>query len=263
MSVDLFSFKELYDVYLKATYPIEIGNKNFEVGEIIAKFDKIQIAGLDEMRQVVAARGGFDNRARVFWDTTKEIHLNFSQGVFSKLHFALLTNSRLLELGKDNSILITKSEEKESDENGHITLEKTPKGNLFIYEKESGDKITDFGIVNNLITLNNRPYKEVVVEYQYEYNENTQIVRIGRRLTDGFLELEAKTRVKDDTTGQTVTGLIKIPKLKFMAVLSIRLGAQANPVVANFSAVGVPVGSKGTSYVSDFYFLSNDIDSDI
>ena len=47
-----------------------------------------------------------------------------------------------------------------------------------------------------------------------------------------------------------------------MSDLSIRLGAQATPVVANFSAVGVPVGSKGSSYVGEFYILSNDIDSD-
>ena len=47
-----------------------------------------------------------------------------------------------------------------------------------------------------------------------------------------------------------------------MSDLSIRLGAQANPVVGNFKAIGVPVGSRGNSYVSEFYFLSNDIDSD-
>jgi hypothetical protein len=35
------SFKELYDVYLKATYPMEIGNRKFEVGEPIAHLDRI------------------------------------------------------------------------------------------------------------------------------------------------------------------------------------------------------------------------------
>ena len=48
---------------------------------------------------------------------------------------------------------------------------------------------------------------------------------------NGFLELEGKTRVKDDTSGLITTGIIKIPKLKLMSGLSIRLGAQANPVV--------------------------------
>ena len=87
-------------------------------------------------------------------------------------------------------------------------------------------------------------------------------IQIGKRLFNGFVELEARTRVKDDITGQIVTGLFKIPKLKLMSDLSIRLGAQATPVVANFSAVGVPVSSRGNSSVAEFYILNNDIDSD-
>jgi hypothetical protein len=34
-------FKELYDVSLKATYPIEVDGETIEVGETIAHFDKI------------------------------------------------------------------------------------------------------------------------------------------------------------------------------------------------------------------------------
>jgi len=48
-----------------------------------------------------------------------------------------------------------------------------------------------------------------------------------------------------------------------MSGLSIRLGAQANPVVGNFSAVGVPEESRHNSYVVEFDFLNNDIDSDM
>jgi hypothetical protein len=36
-----FGLKELYDLTLKATYPIEIEDKEFEAGEVIARFDKI------------------------------------------------------------------------------------------------------------------------------------------------------------------------------------------------------------------------------
>lgn len=37
-------FKELYDVALKATYPIEISGREIEQGETVALFDKIQLA---------------------------------------------------------------------------------------------------------------------------------------------------------------------------------------------------------------------------
>ena len=69
--VDLFSFKELEPCYLKATYPIEFGNRKIEKGEVLATFDKIQIGALKEVKNFVAARGGFDNRAHVYWETTK------------------------------------------------------------------------------------------------------------------------------------------------------------------------------------------------
>jgi hypothetical protein len=36
-----FGLKELTDLTLKATYPIEIAGRTFEPGEVIARFDKI------------------------------------------------------------------------------------------------------------------------------------------------------------------------------------------------------------------------------
>lgn len=68
-----FSLKDLYDVVIKSTYPMEVNGRNFRPGEVIAKFDKIQFSNFQEIKSSIAARGGFDNRARVYWDSTKEI----------------------------------------------------------------------------------------------------------------------------------------------------------------------------------------------
>jgi hypothetical protein len=77
-------FKELYEVALKATYPIEVGGRKIEAGETVAFFDKIQIANFQEVKNSTSANGGFDNRGRVFWESTKEVKINFTQGAFSK-----------------------------------------------------------------------------------------------------------------------------------------------------------------------------------
>ena len=61
MSMDLFSFKELYECFLKITYPLEVAGRQYEVGEVIAKFDKIQIAadtGITSFGQLKIAGGG-------------------------------------------------------------------------------------------------------------------------------------------------------------------------------------------------------------
>jgi uncharacterized protein YhfF len=43
----------------------------FEAGETIAVFDKIQISNFNEIKERVAARGGYGNAGRVYWETTK------------------------------------------------------------------------------------------------------------------------------------------------------------------------------------------------
>lgn len=254
------SFKDFEFVKLKATYSIEIGDRKIEPGEVIAYFDKIQIAGLQEIVSRISANGGFNNAARVYWDNTREIDLAFSQGVFSKEQFALLANSKVFNRGENQAARITMREERESDENGNIVLKYTPVQNIFVYDKETGAKL-EFQQDDDTLTIEDA-YKEVIIDYEFFYTGSVKLVSIGRRLLTGFIELEGFTRIKDDITGEVITGLIRIPKLRLMSDISMRLGAQANPVVANFQAVGVPTGAKGNTYVAEFCYLGDDILSD-
>lgn len=257
----MFSFKDLEKVSLKATSNIEIGNKQFVPGETLAYFDKIQVAALDEQRDVRVAEGGYENQPRVFWETTKDLKLRFSQGVFSEEHFALLTNAKLIEqVGVP--ILISEQEDKETNESGVITLKHAPVGEIFVYNKNTGSRITNYTIDGANLTFET-PFLEVLVRYTFNYTNKIYDYKIGRRLVNGFVELEGRTRIKDDVSGQVVTGIFKIPKLKLLSELSVKLGEQATPVVGRFDALCVPVGSRGNTYVTDFVILSDDIDSDL
>ena len=75
----MFNFKDFEKVKIKATYDIEVGNRKIQPGETIVVFDKIQTAGIDGISRYVTAHGGFDDRARVFWETQREETLKFSQ----------------------------------------------------------------------------------------------------------------------------------------------------------------------------------------
>lgn len=258
--VDLFSFKELEQCYLKATYPIEIGNRKIETGEVIAQFDKLQMTFAQEKKEFVTANGGFDNRAHVFWETTKEFPIRFSQGVFSTEQLALLSNSKLIEIPTSQKIALTKTELVETKEDGSFELAEEPI-KLFLYKRATGERIMNYEQHGKVIQAG-ESFLDVLAQYQYSYESGARCIQVGRRLLQGFVELEARTRVKDDTTGQVVTGLLRIPKLKLMSDLSIQLGTNVSPVVANFMGTGVPVGSRGASYVSEFFILNSDIDSD-
>jgi hypothetical protein len=68
-----FGLKELYSLTLKATYPIEMEGRTFEAGEVIARFDKIQIANFRELTSRANASGGKGNSTLVVWEDPKEI----------------------------------------------------------------------------------------------------------------------------------------------------------------------------------------------
>ena len=159
-----FGFKELYSVSLKATYPMEVGGNTIEPGETVALFDKIQIANFQEIKNITSANGGFDNRSHIFWESTKEIKINFTQGTFSKTQMALMANASLIENIGDEIIQINAREEYESNEQGKIEIERTLREPIFIYDVETGKKIKEWSRADNVITIL-EPYKQVIVDY--------------------------------------------------------------------------------------------------
>ena len=77
-----FGMQELYFVQLKSTYPIEVKGQHFAAGEVLAAFDKIQIANFQEIHKEVAAQGGYGNRKLIIWNRTEGVDLIFTQGIF-------------------------------------------------------------------------------------------------------------------------------------------------------------------------------------
>ena len=255
-------FKELYDVYLKATYPIEVGGKTIETGETIARFDRIRLANFQEIKSQASSNGGYDSRALVYWDETKELKLNFTQGVFSKTQWGLMTNAKLINPTNQPPLLIYKNEELETDEDGKIYLSYLPEQPIFIYNKQTGEKIKNWYYSEKTIDLGT-PFMEVMVDYSYLYKGKYSNYQVGEPLTQGYLALTGKTRVKDDITGQVKTGIINIPRLKLMSDLSMRLGEDATPQVGRLDAIALPVGGKGSKKVMEILFLEDDVDSDM
>ena len=259
---DIFGTKELYDISLKSTFPMKIGEREIEEGESILHFDKIDISMLDTVTSRVAAVGGFDNRPQVIWEQTKQINFSLKRGVMSKTSWALVTNSKMVHSQKGTKVKISYTEKVESDEFGKATLKYAP-CKLFLYNLENGQKITDYTIDEKVITVS-APYMGLLADYEFEYdNDSYETLTIGNRLLQGYLRLEGKIEFKDDKDGLEKTGILVIPKLTLVTDLSIRLGKSAEPVVGTIEAIGFPVGSRGNSLVCSITFLEENLRSDI
>ena len=259
-----FGLKELYDLTLKTTYPIEMDGRKFEAGEVIARFDKIQLANFREITSRASANGGKSNLTLVVWEDPKELQLNFTQGIFSKRQFTLLSNANLIKVTPAEKILIPSHFVGESDEKGEIQLDNKNITDVFVYNTKTSDKIIpkNVDLENGVITID-EIYCDVEVDYRYEYSNGASIMNIGQKLINGFLLLEGKTRVKDDITGKTQTALLRIPRLKLVSDLSMRLGREAGPLLANFTAVGYPTMSGRDKKIMEMLFLNDDIDAEM
>jgi hypothetical protein len=172
------------------------------------------------------------------------VRVNLVQGVFSKLQFSLMTNSELITNNGKDMVMLSTRKEYESDEKGAIWTGRVLREPIFIYDKQTGQKITDWTYNAQTIYINQQ-FKEVIVDYWYEYYNGCTKFTVGQPLTYGYLSLTGKMRVKDDTTGKVVTGIIRIPKLRLMSDLSIRMGSDAIPQVGRLDAVAVPEGVRG------------------
>lgn len=259
-----FGLKELTDLTLKATYSIEMEGRSFEPGEVIARFDKIQLANFKEITSRVSANGGYDNRALVIWEDPKEIQLSFTQGIFSQKQFALLSNSNLLRKAEKDPILIPQHYVGESDENGKISVMRKNISDVFVYNAKTFEKIKPKSIdLEKGELVIDQKYCNVEIDFNYLYCDGYVDLIVGQKLINGFLLLEGKTRVKDDITGKTRTAILRIPRLKLVSDLSMRLGREATPMLASFSAVGFPIGAKGNKQIMELLFLNDDIDAEM
>lgn len=259
-----FGMQELYFVQLKSTSIIEINGRQIQPGEVIAAFDKIQIANFKEIHREASAQGGYQNRKLVVWNRTEGVDLVFTQGVFSKTQFGLMNNARLLNLEKqDQVVYIAQRDELETNSEGIIQLAHEPINNyIFIYEKESGEKLTGLTRIGPDTIQTPLVYKDVIVDYEYAYDNGTSVGFIGEDIFDGYVTLEGRTRIKDDVTGETHTAIIYIPKLKITSDFNLTLGSNAQPVVGRFTGIAMATGNRKQSSALEIYYLEDDIDKD-
>lgn len=256
-----FGMQELYFVQLKTTYPIEINGQSYAAGEVVAAFDKIQVANIREAYSQPVAKGGYHNRRLVVWKRTEGVDLVFTQGIFSKVQFGLLNSTRIIKQGEHEVVTLAQRDELETNSEGVIELTQIPSDNwIFVYNKETGEKLTNLSRIGEKTIQTPLVYTDVIVDYNYEYDNGASVSVVGEEIFNNLLSLEGRSRIKDDITGETHTAIIKIPKLKITSEFNLTLGANAQPIVGRFTGMALPVGKAQDLDALEIYFLNEDID---
>jgi len=272
---DFYGIKELYDVDLRLTKPIDICGRHYDVNESILKFNTAELANLNEIKNTVQARGGYHNNPLIDWETDKEINFAITNGVLSPISWSLLSNSKADNYDVKSICYCERLKTIEDDEYCYVDLKFLPnycgcligvQGNpdneplpmgrrpelplkplppkkdkfFFIYNEDNGKRIEDFKIINNRVYFATS-YRNIYVDYTTDYKGSIKTINIGERLFNNYLHLTGKMTSKNERTGEVSTVLIEIPKIKISSSLSIRLGKNyEESVISDFFFTGYP-----------------------
>ena len=247
----MYGIREFYDVIFTADYDIKMGNKTIPAGEILMAFPEVPKVQLQEIRSKVDAEGGQGNRARVSWDETRGMLINFSQGVASKRQIAFLANSKPQET---EEVLVPELEALYSDDFGIVTLKHTPVQSVTVYGEDNEKEIF---IAENRTVNGLEPNTYYNFHYQRKVSEASS-VKIGNRWITGYLHMTAKAKMKDKQTGKIETLLIDLPKVQLLSDLNVMLGSGNDVASLNFSMIAHPVGKRNETNVGRFIFLGGE-----
>jgi hypothetical protein len=263
-----FGIQELYELKIKTTLDMTIGNRTYSAGETVFFFENAELSMLEEDIKLKGAFGGQYNQNLVFWRDLSSVRFGIDKGVLSELDLSVLLNARILQ---ESPILIGRRETLVASADGTVYLTKTPaeKTKIFAYKETIegfektfgtvGDATINFGVENASAIF--------VVDYSFSYSQGTSYFISNDELS-GFFRVEAKTRLKDDVSGMERTGIIVIPNMQLTSGINIILGTKATPIVGNFmfTSISTPNVDKKQSpsennSVYSMYILDTDIDA--
>lgn len=296
---NLVGMKEMYDINIRLNQPLEIGGRKYDINETILSFERADLAQVQENKEHKQARGGYNNNLLINWEIDKEVSFAITHGILSPSTWAILSNSKLnkkdaqsvpykeqLDVIEDDNCwfvnlkYIPNATEGKWGLQGNPENEQMPMGRrewlplkplppakdkfIFCYDMETGNRIMKFEIYGNRVIFKGE-HRKVMVDYTFDYVDKIIQLDVGNRLFNGFLNLTAKTTVKDYFTGEPRTAILEIPRLRLASTIAMKLGTSYdNPVVSDFFFVGYPQEGQQAEMnsVCKLTFLSKELTGD-
>lgn len=297
---EMVGMKEMYDVSIRTTAPLDLGKKKYDKNESLISFSQVKMAQFSESKRTTQAKGGYHNNVLINWEIDKEGQFAITEGVLSPQSWALLSNSQLSEPKVrsvqmyetvnaicDNDYCFVDLKYRPNAVEGIIgaqpnpCFEPLPMGRrpelmlkplppsgtkwIFCYDVRTGERIRDFEIYQNRIFFKS-DRREVMVDYTFDYEDRLVVLEVGKRLVNGFLKLTGKMSVKGEKSGEVTTAILELPKIKLSSSLAMRLGSSYdNSTVRDFYLTAYPETATGRmedQSIANIIFLDKELTGD-
>lgn len=267
MEDQYFGMKQLYQVVLKTTDKMKIGNRYLEKGEPVTYFDNVQIASITENITPVYAKGGKGNNTLVVWQDRNDVSFRLTSGVLSNIGLALLTNALVVQ-PKEGRMPLSLQEKITCDSSGNgfvsnqqIALDKPYFCFLFkngiIQKKVTPLKVTQDG---HFEFGQEYAHEQMIVDYNFYYGKQRTIYVLQKERFNGLFELQGKFYRKGQDDGVNRTSVFRMPKVRILSNLNIQLGTEVSPAISNFNIMATPYKTDYSDYsVMEIYNLDEDI----
>lgn len=273
---------------------MQFGNRYIEADEPVLYFENVNMSMLSEKSSPIMARGGWGNMPKVIWEDRDIVQFQMSEGVMSSIGMSILLSANVTSAAQqDEPLLVNKREGPFSIDstNGKIYIEHWPvpveqkKTFIFEYGRQTVQKkIYGKRIYGELdpfdptiekpciqlyedkeLTIPADADKEYMIDYYYQYTTDALIYTVQKERFNGLFTLEGKFYSKDENDGMNYTNILRMPKVRVVSDINLRLGERADPTMSAFNIIGLPeragVGKK--SLILEITRLDKDIDDDI
>lgn len=265
-TLEELGIKNLERVCIKTKNEVAFGDRLLEPGEPVLYFDNIQIALLSENVRPIIARGGWRNEPRVIWEDRQETTFMFSNGTINTTSLNLLLGANMLTEVDDN--ILPYNELVDLDERGrgqlkYMPILENPEYKCFFFTYDLNNiQVRAYPTINNKIIDFGQDfaYQTVMCDYYFYYKKSIITYSMNRERFTNLYTLEATFQMKDENEGLIRTGYLRMPKMRILSNINLRMGERADPMVSTFRVIAQPESKDGREdVVCEIQYLDEDI----
>jgi len=229
--LEQYGIQQVNSICIKATCPVEIGNKWFGPNETILYLKDIEAGKLVEENTIRSAEGGHYNPRLIQWVTHNNVNFMVSKGVLSKRDLNFLLDADIVT--KEDIVVWTR-EEKTSSSDAIVVLDHTPQPGIYCYDS-LGNKVKVDVEDKKVFLSEDYKNQEITVDYSYII-EQAHVYSIKNNfLSNIIVKAEVQFLLKDDNDGEEYTGILTIPTANIVGNINLIMGKKATPIVGDFA----------------------------